>query len=248
MTGYADDLLADRFKALTNLTDDSDWTDVLRRAGESPHPEPASNERRSASILGGRKRLLLVAALALVLTLAGVALAGRQGWGPLASIGTADHPANNSDTLPPSVLAQIRADAFPPGVRMKDPIGKRLVDQARLVATLPDGRKLYLVPTSEHRLCVETATSESCGAALNHQAPITFTAEEPGPGTAPIAFGIAMDGVVSVSFTVNGGLPITLPVHDNVFAYEATAQARTGRATFSAPLVTFADGTTELIR
>ena len=98
--------------------------------------------------------------------------------------------------------------------------------------------------TSLWRLCVLVARlAESCGNPLTQTEPVTFTIVDPdGPGGEPaVAYGVARDGVKSVSFTV-GGRRETVPVRGNMFAYQA--QASDGSTSFSTPKVTLDDGTT----
>ena len=166
-----------------------------------------------------------------VVVTAGAAFA--SGVNPFRGISAADHPARRSDAPGPAVVDQLRADELPGG-RPFDQIGSRRIDSARLIGTLPSGRLVYLVPTSKGKLCVVVARlAESCGDTLTQASPITFTVVDPGRGEPAVAYGVALDDVVSVSFTA-GGRAVTVPVHDNFFVYEA----RSG-ASFSTPTVTF---------
>jgi hypothetical protein len=100
-----------------------------------------------------RRRFLAYSVLAIAIIVSGVALAGPLN--PLGGIGAADHPQTPSDVLDEGVQAQLRADLAPPGG--VDQIGGRLTASARLVGTLPSGKKVYVVPTSKGRLCVVVA-------------------------------------------------------------------------------------------
>ena len=187
-----------------------------------------------------RRTALLFAVAAAAVGLAGAAIA--SGVGPFPGIAAANHPARPSDAPGPGVVDQLRADQLPAGDPL-DQIGSRRLGSARLVGTLPSGRRVYLVPTSKGKLCVVVARlAESCGDTLTRESPITFTVVDAGAGEPAVGYGVALDGVVSVSFKA-GGRAVTVPVRDNFFVYEAPSGA-----SFSPPSVTFADGTTELAR
>jgi hypothetical protein len=187
-----------------------------------------------------RRTVLFIAVAAAAIGAAGAAIA--SGVGPFPDISAANHPARPSDSAGPAVIDQLRVDQLPAGDPL-DQIGGRRIDSSRLVGTLPSGRRVYLVPTSKGKLCVVVAgLAESCGDMLTREAPITFTVVDRGQGDPAVAYGVALDGVVSVSFKA-GGRAVTVPVRDNFFVYEAS-----GGTAFSPPSVTFADGTTELAR
>jgi len=205
--------------------------------------------RRSGRQRPGMRAGLIAAIVAVALALIGVSLAATQ-WGPLSGISSADRPPSERDKLGPEVVAQLRSDELPAGLS-GDQIGKRLVESARWVGNLPDGRNLYLVPSADGRLCVLAAgLSESCGDALTRAAPITFTISANGVGSRPLIYGVALDGVVSVAFRT-GGVAVTLPVRNNVFAYEGPpyegSPSQPGPGV-SAPTVNFSDGTSITIR
>ena len=186
-----------------------------------------------------RRRTWLTLAVALglaVLIGGGVAFATRIG--PFSGISAADRPQRAQDVLDPAVVAQLRADEAPGG----DQIGTHDIASARLVGTLPSGRHVYVVTTSKGRLCVVVARlAESCGNPLTQTEPLTFTiVDRDGPGGEPaVAYGVARDAVKSVSFTV-GGRHETVPVRDNMFAYQAPLSVTSD--SFSSVMVTLADG------
>ncbi len=188
-----------------------------------------------------RRRLLVYAALAVALIVSGLALAGSLN--PLRGIGAADHAQTPGDALDESVQAQLRADLVPPGG--VDQIGGRLTGSSRLVGVLPSGRKVYVVPTTKGRLCVLVAgLAESCGSPLSQQEPVTFTTTWEHPGEPAYAYGIARDGVESVSFNA-GSRRVTVPVDHNLFAYQS--EPRDSPAGFGAITVTLADGTVQSV-
>lgn len=184
-----------------------------------------------------RKWLTLAVALGVALLIGGgVSFATRIG--PFSGISSTDHPQRAQDVLDPAVVAQLRADEAPGG----DQIGTRDIESARLVGSLPTGRHVYVVTTSKGRLCVVVARlAESCGNPLTQPEPLTFTiVDRDGPGGEPaVAYGVAKDGVKSVSFTV-GGRHETVPVRANMFAYQAPLSVTSD--SFSSVMVTLADG------
>jgi hypothetical protein len=186
-----------------------------------------------------RKWLTLAVALGIaVLVGGGVAFATRIG--PFSGISAADHPQRAQDVLDPAVVAQLRADEAPGD----DQIGTRDIQSARLVGSLPSGRHVYVVTTSKGRLCVVVARlAESCGNPLTQSEPVTFTVvDSDGPGGEPaVAYGVARDGVKSVSFVV-GGRHETVAVRGNMFAYQAPAFVTSD--SFSSVMVALADGST----
>jgi hypothetical protein len=116
-----------------------------------------------------------------------------------------------------------------------------LIDQARLLGTLPDGTKVYALPSSKGKLCVAVALrAESCSDALTHAHPITEIVMEAGPGTPPVVYGATTNNVASVSFLV-GGQPVTVPVHDNFYVWEGSPEQAT--LPVLSATVTFSDGT-----
>ena len=158
-------------------------------------------------------------------------------------IGAADHPQAPNDALGESLQAQLRADLAPPGG--VDQIGERLTGSSRFVGTLPSGRRVYVVPTTKGRLCVVVAgLAESCGSPLTQEQPVTFTTVWEHPGEPAYAYGIARDGVESVSFHA-GSRRVTVPVEHNLFAYES--EPRDSPAGFGAITVTMADGTVQSV-
>jgi hypothetical protein len=189
---------------------------------------------------GGRRPWLTLAVVLGLAVLVGGGVAFATRIGPFFGISAADRPQQAQDVLDPAVVAQLRADEAPGG----DQIGTRDIQSARLVGSLPSGRRVYVVTTSKARLCVVVARlAESCGNPLTQTEPLTFTVVDPdGPGGEPaVAYGVARDGVKSVSFTV-GGRHETVPVRANMFAYQAPNSVSSD--SFSGVTVTLADGAT----
>jgi hypothetical protein len=221
------------------VTANPDDTIRLRVAQRRDNVFAAQVEELSRRYRRRRRWLALAVALGLaVLVGGGVAFATKIG--PFSGISAVDHPQRAQDVLDPAVVAQLRADEAPGG----DQIGTHDMRSARLVGTLPSARNVYVVATSRERLCVVVARlAESCGDPLTQAEPVTFTVvDRDGPGGEPaVAYGVARDGVKSVSFTV-GGRHETVPVRANMFAYQAPLSVTSD--SFSAVTVTLADGST----
>jgi hypothetical protein len=196
-----------------------------------PHPDPLVRRSR------WKPPIIVLAAMGVVVGVGGVAVAAS--WGPLSTIGAADRPAEPTDMMSPAAKEQVRRhEISPDGV-----IGTRLSDEARLLGELPNGRKVYIVPTTKSKLCVVVAEGGgSCYAPLSRVAPITFTLSKDGPAAPHVIWGAATDDVVSVSFEL-GGQPVTVPVEGNFYAWEG--QPTETMKDVSPATVTFSDGTTQ---
>ena len=74
-----------------------------------------------------------------------------------------------------------------------------------------------------------------------HSQPTTVASFQANEATPPISYGIALDSVTAVSFMA-GGQEVTLPVKNNVWAYEGDNSA------IDSLTVHFDDGSTEMIK
>jgi hypothetical protein len=183
------------------------------------------------------------AAAALALVLAGAAYAA--GLNPFTGISAADHPATPNDSLPAFLTADI-AEFNSTYEQMGH--GHLLPDSARFVRQLPSGMRFYTIATSVGGLCLANVYPRGssnakggygCGDSLSESQPITIGSEQPNPATPPISYGLAMDGVTAVSFMA-GGVETTVPVKDNVWAYE-------GQANLDSVIVRWADGSMQTL-
>jgi hypothetical protein len=162
---------------------------------------------------------------ALVLAFVGAAYAA--GFNPFTGISAANHPATPSDALPEFLTAHI-AEFSSAMEHMGH--GHLLPDTARFITELPSGMRFYTIATSAGGLCLANVDPPGsnaqggfgCGDSLNQSRPITIGSERANPATPPVSYGLAMDGVTAVSFTA-GGAETTVPVTDNVWAYEGQA-------------------------
>ena len=197
---------------------------VLRTYEGPPSPvdRPASHRTRP----GGRALAMAAIAVA-ALAMAGIAIA--DGFGAFNGIRAAQHPQSGTDVLDPATAAYLRDLDCGEGFALKcGPMSPGLLlDSARLVGSLPDDRMLYVITNTHGDLCVvvEGPTPPlSCGSGLSQSRPTTVaTAFDPGTSQR-ISMGVAIDGVTAVSFTAEGN-EVTVPVKDNVWAYEGASSA-----------------------
>lgn len=212
----------------------------------------------------GTRRRALIAAIAATAfaAAAGVTVAVAEDVPPFDSvaafvgISSANHATTATDTLDPQSLEMIerwnevgtqlarRSGATP---RLAVPSTARLIDQ------FPSGRRFYVVSTTTHDLCVLVAptpgTSDgpslSCENPLSQTKPTTIEGLDlavNGPNaTPPFTYGVARDGVTAVSFVTASGSEATVPVADNVWAYEGANKA------LESLTVRYADGSTQTL-
>jgi hypothetical protein len=128
------------------------------------------------------------------------------------------------------------------------------LDTARHLGQLPNGQEVYVITGTQNDLCVLRGPPEidsACGAPLSraHPATINTLLTEKDPGTRWIIYGIALNGVTSVSFhatEADDGSPtgpeVTVPVKSNLWVYPSHD---TRGPTMLQPVTAhFADGTT----
>ncbi len=167
-----------------------------------------------------RWRPVLVAAVAVgALTGAGVAIAA--GFGAFDGISAADHSQSPADASPQIPWVRESCANAP----FYTDLCHLVPDSSRLVGQLPSGHKIWVVASTRGNLCVVVeGDGASCGSALSSSDPTTFVVENNGTMTRMLVYGVALDGVTSVSFTVRGEA-VTVPVRDNVWAYEQPTSA-----------------------
>jgi hypothetical protein len=97
----------------------------------------------------------------------------------------------------------------------------------RLPSTIA-GNTAYAVATTAGTFCLfVTQLAEACTLPLTDTFPAFVDVSDPG-GTStvgPTVFGIAEDGVGSISFTLDG-VAHTVPVENNTFAFSATTPVK----------------------
>jgi hypothetical protein len=196
---------------------------IMRLAAANPVPYDGPLHLADPVRLRPSWRLVLgVAVATAALVGAGVAIAA--GFGAFNGISAAQNTKTGADVLPPAILAQVKqmnAQATEhnqaPTARFQMPL--LLPDTARVIGTAPDGFKVYGLTDTHGDLCLFGAIG-SCGPPLSTSHPITAGFANPSPTTGGEfdASGVAMDGVASVSFTINGK-DVAVPVKSNVWIY-----------------------------
>jgi hypothetical protein len=181
-----------------------------------------------------------------VAALVGVGVAIAAGFGAFNGISAAQHPQTPADRLEPQLLALINAANSARGA------GSQLLpDSARLVKQLPGSARIYAVATEDGELCVlaagllnnngkSDAAGMGCGSPLTQSQPSTASTFARSESAPSISWGIALDSVAAVSF-VAGGNEVTVPVVNNVWAYEGEPP------THGSLIAHFKDGSTETI-
>ena len=219
--------------------------DVIRRLAAA-NPVPHDGPLHLPGLVPARPswRPVLGVAIAVV-ALAGAGAAIAAGFGAFNGISSVQHPQGSADVLDPAVVAGINQSnaTFAGG-----PTGKLLPDSARFARQLPSGERVYALTTTTNELCVlilgqpgsNMKYAVGCGDPLDQSHPTTIESERPNPSVPTLSFGVAIDGVTAVSF-VAGGQEVTVPVQDNVWAYEGE------NAALNDLTVHFNDGTTEVL-
>jgi hypothetical protein len=232
---------------------------------DNPRERPARHGLR-------RLRPVLVVAVA-VAALAGTGAAIADGLGAFGGIGAANHPQTGADMIDPATATYLdgkycsgsinpKTGVVPKreGCRGVGVIGLQL-DLARHLGQLPDGQNVYLIPRhgDNDNLCTVVGPPHpeiECNSVLSQSHPTTIYTYDLGnndPTTRWVTFGVALDGVTSVSFQYStqatpaeGGGPVgprvAVPVHDNLWMYPSNNEVP---PTVLQPVtVHFADGTT----
>jgi len=190
----------------------------------------AGSEARSRRRL--QRPILVAAVLAVVLALAGVAIAA--GFGGFGGFSATEHPQAAADVLDAQTLAAVRKACtdVPAGVTFYNPYCHLELDSSRFLTDAGPRGKVWIVADTRGDLCAVGGFG-GCYAPLSKSQPITFGSSNEAPTTGGTFFaaGLAMDGVVSVSFTPSpgDGKEVTLPVKDNIWVYqEADSHADLG--------------------
>lgn len=186
-------------------------------------------------------RLTLAAVTVALVSIGAVYAAGL---GSFPGISAANHPATSNDALPEFLVTGI-ASFSSEMERMGH--GHLLVDTVRYITELPSGMRFYTIATSAGGLCLATVDPPGsnakggmgCGESLSPSHPITIETERANQASPPVSYGLAMDGVIAVSFTT-AGAESAVPVTDNVWAYE-------GQADLTSVTVHWADGNTQTL-
>ncbi len=195
-----------------------------------------------------RRPLVVALFIVVAVIVGGAALAIADGGNPFAGISGADHPPTSADTLDPGLRANLQR-LNERQSDMINSIGQIQIDNARLLANLPSGRRLYVIPTSTDQLCIVVATAPGadsrpmgmgCGNGVTQTQPTTEATMQTNASTPPLSFGITNDSVTSVSFAADGSEK-TVPVTNNVWYYEGEADI------LRSLTVHFKDGTSQTL-
>jgi hypothetical protein len=121
--------------------------------------------------------------------------------------------------------------------------GKALVEESRLaVSRLPEGRRLFVVPTSRGGVCAivtEPGASYSCGGG----------SDMPGVGYSnptrgkPYLYGVLPNEVVAITVRT-GEQSVRVPVHENAFYFQLDDEVRLARVGL---IAAYRDGTEQRI-
>lgn len=248
----------ERLRSFLAVPNDEDWQDVLRRTDSSA----ATGWRRPLLANRWRSRPLPLIALAVIaLATAGVAIAA--GFGAFNGLSAAQHPRSASDMLGHKALVSVeemnawiekiakhRSCVGTPGCVKAYTSERILPDSARLLGTLPlpGVGKVYAATDTRGELCIVTANDAQCWLPLNRAHPVVTYAADYLPGIwAPVAYGVAINGVSTVSFKADGH-EVTVPVKDNLWYYIGP-DATTAPASITAQKETiqFTDDSTEVV-
>jgi len=212
------------------MTDDAETNVIellapLRRL----EPVPFAVQRQTTRRL--RRPILVGVVVALALALTGIAIA--DGIGAFDGLGAAQHPQTAPDVIDPQLLARLQQNCS--ATTFWTPQCHLVLDSSRLVGRLPNGGNLWVVTDTHNHLCLVEPTGMSCGTGLSRGNPFTATS------VGQLLFGVAIDGVTSVSF-VKDGQEVSVPVVNNAYIYEGASLED-----FEAMTAHFADGTSVTI-
>ncbi len=183
-----------------------------------------SNPRKRPAPRGLRRLRPLTVAAIVTTALAVVSLAIAADFGAFDGISAAEHPPGAADSLDPALVAGISAE----NARLVGTAtGQLLPDSARFIRQLTSGERIYALSTTTDMLCVlivgrpgsNMGSATSCGDPLNQNEPTTIGSVQANSATPPLAYGVAIDGITSVSFMADGA-QTSVPVKNNVWGYE----------------------------
>jgi hypothetical protein len=182
-------------------------------------------ERAGASRFQNRLRPLIVAVVAAA-ALAGAGVGVAAGFGAFSGIGAAQHSQSGTDVLDPQTSSELQLACpsnAPSSIYM--PVCNLVLSSARLVGQIPpSSRNLYVVADTRGELCVAVqGGGAGCGSSLSATSPTTLAAANR-TGHDLVVYGVALDGVNGVSFRIDDR-DVTVPVKDNVWAYETATSA-----------------------
>lgn len=198
---------------------DGDWQAIVDAASPTPR-----ERGRLLRIRGSQRRPRKLAVALILFASAAVATAAvAVGIGAFNGIGAAQHPLGTADVLDPATAAYVQEHLA--GIKL---------DTTRHVGELPDGQSVYVITGTQNDLCTVVGPPNAfaqCGDPLSNAHPATITgdyAANNDPAIRWIVFGLAIDGVTSVTFQPGQGggsgatgPAVTVPVKDNLWIYES---------------------------
>lgn len=107
--------------------------------------------------------------------------------------------------------------------QMSFPAAGAVPTAARQLPSMIAGHAAYVLPSTYGGFCLFVEQlAEGCGGPLTANYPALFVSFDPGGGSSAgtTAYGVAEDGVISITMTVNGS-PVTVPVKGNTFEFSA---------------------------
>jgi hypothetical protein len=226
---------------------EGNWQAILKAASVSAAVAPAEHPPRHRPVRAWRpqrRRRTLLVAVALVATIAVATAAIAVALGAFNGIGAAKHPQTSADVIDPATAAFLQ-----------DHLAGIQLDTARHIGQLPDGQNVYLITGTQNDLCTVVGPPNAfvqCGDPLSDSHPATITGDyavNNDPSARWVIFGLALDGVTSVSFQptqADGGGPtgpqVTVPVNDNLWIYKSNDASEPD--VFQPFTAHFANGTT----
>jgi hypothetical protein len=196
---------------------EGDWKGIVYAATMAARV--ADRQSRRIRLQRRRRPLLLAVALLAVVALATAAVAVVLG--AFNGIGAAQHPQTGGDVIDPATAAAIKGNLV--GIQL---------DTARHIGQLPRGQNIYVITGTQNDLCTVVGPPNPewwCNDPLSDSHPATIYNYRTGNNdpTRWITFGIALDGVTSVSFQTTqaadggpAGPEATVPVNDNLWTYK----------------------------
>jgi hypothetical protein len=181
----------------------------------------------------------LIGAVAVAaLICAGGAIA--DGLGAFNGLSQAQNAQSGAGVLDSKTAALI--DEQNAGLPSGSQLPRVLPDTARILAQLPNYGSVYALTDTRGDLCIyyERVAADGCGAPLSATHPASTT-EQDDTGSDPVAYGVVMDGITSVSFDA-AGQDVTVPVTpNNTWFYSGDNTAQTQLT------VHYANGSSQLL-
>jgi hypothetical protein len=168
---------------------------------------------------------MFAAVIAAALVGAGIASAG--GLGVFNGITAAQHPRSKPDRLDPSVIASIAFNNRQQRLH-HSPVGLLAPDSSRFLRQLRNGERVYAVAATGRAVCalverlriphaynLKKPASDWACSRLTQKVPTIISSLKANPESPVFSWGIALDGVTTVSWMAGKQGVITVPVSHN---------------------------------